>query len=103
MRLSSVGGYGVALVVVVALIAWVVLDHRVQRRQFAGLEARGVTRRSAPYRASRPHERRSPQNRAAGAAPSAGGAAAADPVPGVGGAVSATGSARAIRRAFRRR
>ena len=29
-----------------ALIAWVVLDYRAQRRMLADLEARGVTRRS---------------------------------------------------------
>jgi heme exporter protein D len=39
--------YGVALVVVLALIAWVALDHRAQRRQLAKLESRGVARRSA--------------------------------------------------------
>ena len=38
------------------LIAWVVLDYRAQRRTLADLEARGITRRSAPSRESR-HER----------------------------------------------
>jgi heme exporter protein D len=32
--------------VVVALIAWVVLDYRTQRRVLGDLEARGVARRS---------------------------------------------------------
>jgi heme exporter protein D len=39
--------YGIALLVVLALIAWVALDHRAQRRQLARLEQQGVTRRSA--------------------------------------------------------
>jgi heme exporter protein D len=39
--------YAVATLVVIALIAWVLIDHRVQRRRLADLEARGVTRRSA--------------------------------------------------------
>jgi heme exporter protein D len=38
--------YGAALVVVVLLIAWVWLDHRVQMRKLDELEARGITRRS---------------------------------------------------------
>jgi heme exporter protein D len=42
--------YGIALLVVLALIAWVALDHRAQRRQLARLEQQGVTRRSAPAR-----------------------------------------------------
>jgi heme exporter protein D len=43
-----VASYAVAAVVVLALIAWVVLDFRMQRRTLADLESRGVTRRSAP-------------------------------------------------------
>jgi heme exporter protein D len=42
--------YGVALLVVLALIAWVALDHRAQRKRLAQLEAQGVTRRSASAR-----------------------------------------------------
>jgi len=38
--------YAVAMLVVVALIGWIVLDHRAQRRNLARLEAHGVTRRS---------------------------------------------------------
>ncbi|HEY6257773.1 MAG TPA: heme exporter protein CcmD [Xanthobacteraceae bacterium] len=38
--------YGLAILVVGGLIAWVVLDHRRQSRSLADLEARGVTRRS---------------------------------------------------------
>jgi heme exporter protein D len=38
--------YGVAAVVVGALIAWVLLDHRAQKLVLADLEARGVSRRS---------------------------------------------------------
>jgi heme exporter protein D len=39
--------YAVALVIVGAIIAWVVIDHRRQLRILADLESRGVTRRSA--------------------------------------------------------
>jgi len=41
-----VAAYGVAVLVVAALIGWVALDHRAQRRRLARLEAYGVTRRS---------------------------------------------------------
>ncbi len=41
-----VAAYAIAALVLVALIAWVALDYRAQRRQIAALEARGVTRRS---------------------------------------------------------
>jgi len=41
-----VSAYAVAVVVVAALVAWVVLDHRAQKRVLADLEARGLTRRS---------------------------------------------------------
>jgi heme exporter protein D len=41
-----VAAYLVAALVVAALAAWVVLDHRMQTRALAELEARGVTRRS---------------------------------------------------------
>ena len=41
-----VAAYAMAVLVVVGLIAWVVLDYRAQRRNLDGLEARGVTRRS---------------------------------------------------------
>jgi heme exporter protein D len=43
-----VASYSAAAVVVFGLIAWVALDFRTQRRNLADLEARGVTRRSAP-------------------------------------------------------
>jgi heme exporter protein D len=42
-----VAAYGIAALVLIALIAWVVLDYRAQRRTIVSLEARGVTRRSA--------------------------------------------------------
>jgi heme exporter protein D len=42
-----IAAYAVGLVIVGAIIAWVVLDHRHQLRVLADLEARGVTRRSA--------------------------------------------------------
>ena len=38
--------YLAALIVIAALIAWVLIDYRAQRRTLADLEARGVTRRS---------------------------------------------------------
>jgi heme exporter protein D len=47
-----VGSYAAACVVIGALIAWVAIDFRTQRRALADLETRGVARRSAPPRAS---------------------------------------------------
>jgi len=41
-----VGAYGAAALIVTAMVAWVVIDHRRQARALAELEARGVTRRS---------------------------------------------------------
>jgi heme exporter protein D len=41
-----VGAYGIAVLIVVGMIAWVALDHRRQARALADLEARGVSRRS---------------------------------------------------------
>jgi heme exporter protein D len=38
--------YGLATLIVGAMIAWIVIDHRRQLRALADLEARGVTRRS---------------------------------------------------------
>ena len=38
--------YGVTLLVVLVLIAWVAIDYRSQRRRVAELESQGVTRRS---------------------------------------------------------
>jgi heme exporter protein D len=40
------GAYGAAALIVAAMIAWVVIDHRRQARALADLEARGATRRS---------------------------------------------------------
>lgn len=42
-----VAAYGVTAVVLVALVLWVAIDGRAQRRRLADLEARGITRRSA--------------------------------------------------------
>ncbi len=39
--------YAAGLLVVAALIAWVVLDFRAQKRVLGDLESHGVTRRSA--------------------------------------------------------
>ncbi len=41
-----VASYGLTILVVAALFAWIVVDGRAQRRQLAELEARGVRRRS---------------------------------------------------------
>jgi heme exporter protein D len=46
-----VGSYAAAGAVIAALIAWVALDFRAQRRALADLEMRGFARRSAPARA----------------------------------------------------
>jgi heme exporter protein D len=43
--------YAAAVIVIGALIAWVTLDYRAQRRTLSGLEQQGVTRRSEPTRA----------------------------------------------------
>jgi heme exporter protein D len=45
-----VAAYAVALAVVAGLIAWIVVDHRVQTRILEDLERAGVTRRSAAVR-----------------------------------------------------
>jgi heme exporter protein D len=39
--------YGAASAVVGALVLWVLVDYRAQRRAIAALEAQGITRRSA--------------------------------------------------------
>ncbi len=41
-----VAAYAAAIVVVGALVGWVVLDYRAQRRTLADLERRGFSRRS---------------------------------------------------------
>ena len=41
-----IASYGMAMLVVAGMIAWVVLDYRAQKRSLADLEARGITRRS---------------------------------------------------------
>ncbi|MGA2941407.1 MAG: heme exporter protein CcmD [Xanthobacteraceae bacterium] len=51
-----VASYAAATIVVVALIAWVMLDFRAQRRNLADLEARGITRRSVPSQGGRTME-----------------------------------------------
>ncbi len=47
-----VGAYGAAVGVVVALTAWVMVDHRLQLRSIAELDRRGVSRRSAAPRSA---------------------------------------------------
>ena len=39
--------YGLSAAIVIALIGWVLLDGRAQRRRLADLEARGIRRRSS--------------------------------------------------------
>ncbi len=41
-----VAAYGAAVLILLALVVWIVLDHRAQRRALGELETRGVTRRS---------------------------------------------------------
>ncbi len=41
-----IAAYLVTVVVVVAMIGWIILDGRLQRRRLAELEARGIRRRS---------------------------------------------------------
>ncbi len=41
-----ISAYAIAALVIIALIAWVLADHRAQRRLLAELEAEGVVRRS---------------------------------------------------------
>ena len=48
-----VAAYGAGAVVIVALIAWVMFDYRLQRRILAELETKGVSRRSAREPAER--------------------------------------------------
>ena len=48
-----VAAYGAGIVVIVALIAWVMLDYRWQRRILADLETKGVARRSTREPAKR--------------------------------------------------
>ncbi|MFY9993078.1 MAG: heme exporter protein CcmD [Rhodoplanes sp.] len=45
-----IAAYGITFGVIAALIAWVVADHRRQRRILSDLERRGVTRRFANIR-----------------------------------------------------
>jgi heme exporter protein D len=41
-----IAAYAVAVLVVALLIGWVAIDHQVQKRRLANLEARGIARRS---------------------------------------------------------
>jgi heme exporter protein D len=46
--------YGLSLLGLVALVAWILFDGHVQRRAYAALERRGVRRRSQAPSADRP-------------------------------------------------
>jgi heme exporter protein D len=46
-HIEFIVAYGAGVAVIVALIAWVMLDYRLQRRILAELETKGVSRRSA--------------------------------------------------------
>ena len=39
--------YAIAALVMLGLVGWVLMDHRIQTRRLAALEARGIRRRSA--------------------------------------------------------
>ncbi len=41
-----IASYLVTVVVIVAMVVWIVIDGRLQRRRLAELEARGIRRRS---------------------------------------------------------
>jgi heme exporter protein D len=45
-----VAAYAAGLIVIVALIAWVALDYRLQRRILTELERQGLSRRSTTLR-----------------------------------------------------
>jgi len=49
-----IAAYAAAIVVIGALIAWVSLDYRAQKRVLGDLDAQGVTRRSAAGAAKEP-------------------------------------------------
>jgi heme exporter protein D len=46
-----IAAYGFGVVVIIALIAWVMIDYRLQRRVLAELETKGISRRSGRERA----------------------------------------------------
>ncbi|MBN8935881.1 MAG: heme exporter protein CcmD, partial [Rhizobiales bacterium] len=41
-----IAAYAIAVLVVALLVGWVAIDHQVQKRRLASLEARGIARRS---------------------------------------------------------
>jgi len=51
-----IASYAAAIVLIGALIGWVMLDYRAQRRALADLEMRGLTRRSAAAPSERPRQ-----------------------------------------------
>ena len=55
-----VASYAAAAAVVAALVVWVVVDYRTQRRSLADLETRGIVRRSSPPPAPAPERAKEP-------------------------------------------
>jgi heme exporter protein D len=45
-----VSSYVAAVIIVLALIGWILLDHRALKRTLASLEEQGVTRRSEQHK-----------------------------------------------------
>jgi heme exporter protein D len=46
--------YASAVIIIGALIAWIALDYRAQRRTLVELDMQGITRRSGAARSDRP-------------------------------------------------
>jgi heme exporter protein D len=52
--------YGITVLVLIALIGWIALDYRAQRRRVAELESQGITRRSVQAKAPADSPAKSP-------------------------------------------
>ncbi len=59
-----VAAYAMAVVLVLVLIGWVMVDYRTQMRTLARLEQQGVTRRSAARASGQPQAQSSAQESA---------------------------------------
>ena len=62
--------YGIAVVLLAAVLIWILVDHRALKRSLATLEARGVRRRSSR-----------PDGAASGSAPASDGAVSSEVAP----------------------